>query len=618
MASLLKSKKFAPFFWTQFFGAFNDNVYKNALLILIAFNSGSESESGLLVNVASGLFILPFLLFSPLAGQIADKYEKSKLIQLIKIAEIVIMALGAVAFWYNSIAALILVLFLMGSQSTFFGPVKYSILPQHLKETELMSGTSFIEMGTFIAILIGTICGGFFIKSGASVTAVAVVVFAILGTIVSYRIPKAEAADSKLKLNYDPISEIKNMIVIAKQSDSIYLSIVGISWAWFLGAIVLAQLPTFAKHTLHADEYVVTLFLAIFTLSISVGSYVSDKISDSSIELGLVPIGAAGLSVFLFDLGMIDYTQIKGTVEILNFLNPLHHPQLFRTLMDLGLIGFFFSFFIVPLYALLQHRSKKETCSRVIAANNFLNSIYMVASAGLAIVLYYLGLETEDIFIVISLMNIAVAIYIFCLLPEFLFRLIIWVLAKTTYRLKYTGRELVPKHGAAIVIANHVSFIDWFIVSAACQRPVRFIMDHQIFKIPVISSIFKASKAIPIAPEKEDPECKKQAFKTIASALKNEDAICIFPEGAITRDGKLAQFKKGIEIIQDGQSYPIIIINLKGLWGSYFSRKKGSAMSGIPKPTRRKIQVEITEYLGEKPATAEQLQIEFEKNSEDQ
>lgn len=610
---LLKTRRFGPFFWTQFFGAFNDNVFKNALVILIAFKAASETDAGLSVNLATGLFILPFFLFSPIAGQLADKLEKAAFIRMVKLFEIAIMIFGAFGFFTGHIGFLIGILFFMGTQSTFFGPVKYSILPQQLEDHELMSGTSLVEMGTFVSILSGTIMGGVLIRLGSSYVSLAVLVFAILGWLTARKIPATPAMAPDLKVTLNPYSELKNLYKISKQNDSIFYSIFGISWFWFLGATVLAQIPTFVKHALNANEYVVTLLLAIFTLSIAFGSYISDKLADSKIELGIVPIGAFGMSIFIFDLGIIPYDLFTfDDATIAYFLWAKTGFNHYRVLIDLGLVGFFGSFFIVPLYAILQHRSEKSTCSRVIAANNIINALFMVGSAVLALILFSIGFKTQDIFIVIAFMNLAVCGYIFLLLPEFVLRFGIWMLAKTVYTLKYEGRRNIPSKGPAVLIANHISFIDWFVLSAACQRPIQFVMDHRIFKTPILGLFFRLGKSIPIAPAKEDRELKEQAFTRINAALGEKDIVCIFPEGGITFDGDLTPFKPGIERILRENQVPVIPIGINGLWGSFFSRKHGKAMSSIPKPKRRTITVNIGEPLGPKEFEAKELQEKVE------
>lgn len=612
--NLMKSKQFVPFFWTQFLGAFNDNVFKNALLILIAFNSQQESESALYINLASGLFILPFFLFSSFAGQLADKYEKSKLIQITKIVEIIIMLMAAIGFFIGSNLLLILILFFMGTQSTFFGPVKYSILPQHLTKDELMEGTSLVEMGTFVAILLGTIVGGLLIKQNVVFVSVALIIFAIIGWLVSRKIPNAEATNPSLIITVNPWKQITSLIKIAKQNYSVWLSIIGISWFWFFGATFLAQLPNFVKYFIHGDEYLVTFFLAVFTISMAVGSLLCNKLADTSIELGLISFGAFGLSIFAFDLSLVDYSHFNN--ELLSFSSYFKEAGLshYRVIVDLSLIGIFGSFFIVPLYALVQHRSKPEVCSQVIAANNILNAIFMVGSAVMTMLLFTWGLgpinnfqalNTVEVFRVVAILNLLVAIYILLLLPEFFLRFGIWIMARTVYKLRYKGRKKFPSTGPVLVVANHISFIDWFVLSAACQRPIRFVMDHRIFKVPILNFVFKMGKCIPIASKKDDLACFEKAFVEISEALDNGEVVGVFPEGMISHDGGLNSFKPGVDIILSKNKVPVVPIVISGLWGSFFSRKNGQAMKKIPKPSKRKVQIKILDVMNPRTNSSE-------------
>lgn len=613
--SLLKTKQFAPFFWTQFFGAFNDNLFKNAMVLLISFTIADEAKSGMFINVAAGLFILPFFLFSPIAGQLADKYSKSTLIFRIKLAEIVIMIFGGIAYYYKQIELLLFILFLMGTQSAFFGPVKFSIMPQTLKEDELMEGTGLVEMGTFIAILLGTIAGGIAYELSPIVLTFAVIVVASLGAFVAKKIPGLQPSSPSLKLDFNPISQMKEMFHEAKKVESVFLSIMAISWFWFVGAVIMTQLPTYVKHFVGGDSSIVTLLLAVFTVSIAVGSVFCEKISNRIIELGLVPIGAIGLSFFIFDLFLIDYGKLGGNLTFTQLLN-LPSPMTFlRIVFDLGCIGFFGSLFSVPLYAMIQHRSKKETCSQVIAANNVLNAVFMVASAVLTIVLYGIGLNTIAIFAVVAIMNLVVSFYVFLKLPEFLMRFFIWVLAKTTYSIRFEGRENVPHTGSVVVVANHISFVDWFILSAACQRPLRYMVYYKIFYTPALRWIFGIFKALPVASAKEDPKVKELAFSKVAEAVKNDDMIAIFPEGMITYDGKLNEFKAGYAKIASEHQIQVLPVVIHGLWGSFFSRQGGPAMKKMPKPKRRKITVKILPALNAVPSP-EELQRLFEQELE--
>ncbi len=598
LSKLLVQRRFGPFFLTQCAGAFNDNVFKNAMIIMLAYKSASEAAGGLLVNAAAGLFILPFFLFSPLAGRVADKFDKGTIMRTVKVSEIIIMAIGSTGFYLNSNPILFTALFLMGVHSTFFGPVKYSILPQNLQENELMAGNALVELGTFMTILLGTILGGLLAAHGhPAMISAWIMGIAIIGWIFSLFIPKSPAADPTLSITFNFFSDLRELISISRQREGILNAIVGISWFWYFGATILAQLPTFAQHTLNSsDPATTTVLLATFSISVGIGSLLSEKLSRGEIELGLVPLGAIGMSIFAADLYFVDLsTAAMALINLPEFgFNAIQLP--WRILFDIGMCGISGSFFIVPLYAYIQHRSDPRSRSRLIAANNVLNAIFMVASALFTIVFYKLGLNTSEIILVSAIMNLIVSTWILALIPEFVMRFIFWIIANTIYRLKFSGRQMIPSTGPVLIVANHVSFIDWFIITATCRRPVRFVMDHHFFTAPGIKTFAAAAKSIPIAPAKEDAVLKEKSFALISAALRSDHVVCIFPEGAITRDGNLAPFRPGVDRILKADSVPVYMIAINGLWGSFFSRKGGRAMSQLPHPRRRIISVVIQRF----------------------
>lgn len=609
MIRLLAQKRFGPFFGVQFLGALNDNLFKNTLVILFAFQASSEAESGLVTNLAAGLFILPFFLFSAVAGQIADKFDKAKIMRTIKAAEIGIMALGSVGFFTGHNVLLFITLFLMGVHSAFFGPVKYSILPQHLKEDEVMTGNALVEMGTFLAILIGTLTGGFLAGSrNMGVISAGIVSVALIGYLASLRIPTAPAVVPHLKLKWNPFTQTVALTRILFKKAALFNSVLGISWFWFFGATVLAQLPNFTRHFLQGNESVVTLLLAVFSVSIGIGSVLCAKLSRGDIELGLVPIGALGMTLFIVDLAFLPYPPETGVLMGVGaFLQGPYASLTWRVMADLGMMGISGSLFIVPLYALIQTRADEESRSRVIAANNIFNAVFMVASALITMVLFKLGFNTLQILLFTAILNFVVSAYIFLLIPEFVMRFVVWILASTIYRLRYTGRDHIPRQGAAVLVANHISFIDWFIITAACRRPVCFVMDHNMYKHPLLGWLFKLSKAIPIAPAKEDPKRLEEAFLLISKQLREGNLIGLFPEGKITFDGRVNPFKPGVERVLAQDPVPVIPMALQGLWGSFFSRQGGAAMARVPKPSRRVISVTIGESM---PATTKARELE--------
>ncbi len=582
---LLRERRFAPFFWTQFLGAGNDNIYKNALVIFVAFQAATLTtlSANDLVNIAAAVFIAPFVLFSATSGQLADKFEKSRLIRLIKLFEIAIMVLGAVGFYRRNLVLLFSALALMGVHSTLFGPVKYAILPQHLRSDELIGGNGLVEMGTFVAILLGEVVGGLVIAikpDGPVLAGATAIAVALGGYLVSRGIPITPAVAPELKINWNPFTETGRNLRLAYGNRVVWLSMLGISWFWFYGATYLTQFATFTKDVLGGDEHVATLLLAIFSVGIGVGSLLCERLSGHKVEIGLVPFGSIGLSVFAIDLYFASRgLQPGGLAGIEHFVSVHAH---WRIVADLVLLGMFGGFYIVPLYALIQERSDPAYRSRIIAANNILNALFMVASAAIALGLLKAGLSIPALFLATGLMNAVVALYIYLLVPEFLMRFLAWLLIHSVYRVDKQGLEQVPEQGACVIVCNHVSFVDPIVIAACVRRPVRFVMDHRIFAIPLLNFIFRTMRAIPIAPAKEDPVLKDRAFEEAASALKAGEIVCIFPEGKITDTGELNPFRPGLQRILEQAPVPVVPMALRGLWGSFFSRSyQGKAMRRV-------------------------------------
>ncbi len=545
---LLRQRRFAPFFWTQFLGAGNDNIFKNALIIFVAYHAAAHAayDANTLVNVAAGVFILPFVLLSASAGQLADKYEKSRFIRLIKLFEIAIMAIGTVGFWQSNLTLLFTALFLMGVHSTLFGPVKYAILPQHLQQDELIGGNGLVEMGTFVAILIGTIVGGVVVAipgNGPVMAGLAAVTVAVAGWIVSRDIPDTPAVAPDLVLNWNPFTETAKNLRFAYGNRVVWLSMLGISWFWFYGATFLTQFPNFAKNVLGGDEHVVTLMLALFSVGIGVGSLLCERLSGRKVEIGLVPFGSIGLTVFAVDLWFatrgLTATGLYGVGAF------LAQPGHWRVIADLMLIGLFGGFYIVPLYALIQQRSEASHRSRIIAANNILNALFMVASAGLAIVLLGAGLSIPDLFLVTALLNAAVAVFIYKLVPEFLMRFLAWLLIHTFYRVRKVGLDHVPETGPCIVACNHVSYVDAIVIAACVRRPIRFIMDHRIFRVPLLNWLFETMQAIPVASAREDAALKEARVRHRGEGAARRRSGRHLPRGGADRRWRDARVPSG-------------------------------------------------------------------------
>jgi 1-acyl-sn-glycerol-3-phosphate acyltransferase len=610
--SVLFEKRFWPLFWTQFTGAMNDNIYKNALIILITYHAmtigGLKVEQ--MVAMCGGIFILPFFLFSSLAGEITDNFSMSKLVRYTKLLEIIIMFISLVGFFTSNLILLLLCLFLLGTQATFFGPVKYSILPELLKDDELVEGNALVEMGTFLAILIGTITGGVLIAkvNGPLIVGGVCLITSFIGYAITLKLKEVAPVSSGKKINYNIIKSSFEIINIAKKTKSVFISILGISWFWFFGATLLSLFPHYVRDFIHGNESVVTLFLAIFSVGVAIGSLICEKLSHERLELGLVPLGSIGLSLFVLDLFFAGEIKTNHLLTISDFLNS---PGSFRIIFDLSMLSIMSGFFIVPLYTFIQTRADRKERSRVIAANNILNALFMVSSALMLMILFALKLSILQVFLVLFFLNTLVAIYIYTVIPEFLLRFFCYLLVNIVYKIKTENLSNIPKEGAVVITCNHVSFVDWLILAGSVKRPMRFVMHYSFMNIPFVKFLLKDAKVIPIAGKNEDPIIMEQAFDLISKALEEEEVVCIFPEGKITFDGNLNAFRPGIEKIIAKNKVPVVALGMKGLWGSFFSRKHGKAGSNfwvIPKTFRMEVSIKAHEAIHPKELNLQHLE----------
>jgi 1-acyl-sn-glycerol-3-phosphate acyltransferase len=610
---LLKERRFAPFFWTQFLGALNDNVFKVGFTSLVTYEtarfSGVDAKTA--AFLISAIFILPFVLFSATSGQIADKYDKATLTRFVKTFEIAVMLVGAAGFALHHAVLLYLCTFLMGVHSTLFGPVKYAYLPQHLDQRELVGGNGLVEMGTFVAILIGTIVGGVaaaFATHGALVLAVVCVAVACAGRAISSAVPATPAPQPDLRINWNPVTETLRNLALARENRTVFLSLLGISWLWFVGATFLTSFFSFAKDVLSANPDVVTVLLATFSLGIGGGSLLCERLSNRRVEVGLVPLGSIGMSVFAIDLYFASHA-LPSAGHLLDVAQFLSRPAHWRILADLFLLAMFGGFYSVPLYALIQSRSQPTRRARIIAANNILNALFMVVSALMAIALTSLGVRIPGIFLTTALLNAVVAIYIYSLVPEFLLRFVAWVLVHTFYRIRLVHAERIPETGPAVLVCNHVSYVDALVIMAGSPRPIRFVMDHRIFETPFAGWVFRHAKAIPIAPTHENAALLERAYDACAEALAQGDLVCIFPEGKLTATGEINAFRHGVTRIVERTPVPVIPMALRGLWGSVFSRH---ADARWPRPLRKGMTSRLSLAVGEpmepSAATPEALQ----------
>lgn len=570
---ILTSPRFFPLFITQFFGAFNDNVFKNALVMLVTYRIASQTgqNAQILVTLAAGVFILPFFLFSATAGQLADKFEKSRLISVIKFAEVILMLLASVGFYSQSVLILMTVLFFLGAQAAFFGPVKYAILPNLLQEEELIAGNGLIEAGTFLSILLGTIVGGVLIllPAGDYIISAAICLVSLAGFVSSLFVKNTGVKNLNIDVRYNFILETIRVIKYSRTHRDIFLCILGISWFWLVGATFLAEIPVFAKDILHANEHVVTFFIATFSIGIAIGSLLCNRLSKGQVEATYVPLGALGITLFTLDLYFASSHVIPMShlITLSTFLQSLSGWRITIDLMCIAICG---GIYTVPLYALLQIRSEPSHRARVIASNNVINALFMVIAAMSTLFMLEIGYTVIQVFLVIALLNAVVAVYISQLVPHLVFKALLrWVL-RVIYNVNIIGLENYKQAGKRVVIvANHTSFLDAALLSAFLPGNLTYAIDTETAKKWWIKFFIYLVDTFPMHPT------NPMAIKSLIDYVKQDKHCVIFPEGRLTMTGALMKIYEGPGLITDKAKATLLPIRIQGAQLTPFSRLRG-------------------------------------------
>ncbi len=565
--------RFLPLFITQFFGAMNDNLLKNALVMLVTYRIAlaSGGNAQILVTLAAGLFILPFFLFSATAGQLADKYDRAALTRIIKIAEICIMAVASVGFVLRSEGLLLAALFGMGVHSTFFGPIKYALLPQHLADDELLAGNAYIEAGTFLAILLGTILGGLLVLQahGILLICAGLLAVAVAGYVASRRIPAAAGSEPGLRISPNFWAETGRILAYARGDKQIFLCILGISWFWLVGGTLVAEFAPFVRDVLHAGPAVVTLLLTVFSVGIGGGSFLCNRLARGHIQSTYVPLAALAITVFGVDLYFAS-RHFGGPGGMLTVAQFLPRPRAWRVLADLFLMAVAGGVYIVPLYAIMQHRSAPQHRARVIAANNVVNAIFMVAAAILTIVLLSLHFTIPDVFLLVALANLLVAVYICRLLPDDLLRSLARAVLGLCFRVEVRGMEhYTQARDRVLIIANHTSFLDAALIAAFLPEKITFAVNTYIARVWWMQPFLALVDALPLDP------ANPLATKVLIDLLKKGARCMVFPEGRITGTGALMKIYEGPGMIADKSGAILLPIRIEGAQYTIFSRLRG-------------------------------------------
>lgn len=582
--ALLGTRRFLPLFLTQTLGAFNDNVFKNALVILITYSLASKQglNAQLMVTAAAGIFILPFFLFSATAGQLSDKYDKARLIRMIKVAEVVLMVGAAVGFYLQSVGFLMIMLFLMGTQSTFFGPLKYAILPDHLHKDELIGGNGLIEAATFLAILLGTVVGGIFIlsKGGVHIISSFILVVAVVGWYSSRFIPATEPAQPRLRVNPNFLTETWKIIRYTAGYRDIFLSILAISWFWLVGATFLAQVPTFGKDVLGGNQDVVTLLLLVFSVGIGIGSLLCNRMLKGVVNATYVPFGALGITVFAVDLYFassqaqpVAGAALIGAGEFLGTFDG------WRIIADILLLAIAGGIYVVPLNAIVQERSDEEHRSRNIAAVNIINSLFMVISAIGTAAMLAAGFSVPEVFLTVAIINAGVAFYITRLLPGALARSFVSWLLEILFRVEVDGLKHYHEAGdKVLIVANHQSYLDPLLIAAYIPDNLTFAVNTYIARNRLVRFFLSMAKTFPLDPA--NPLSTRELIKSI----REHEKVVLFPEGRITVTGSLMKVYEGAGMVADRSGATILPVRIDGAQHSPFSHLKGKVrISLFPK-----------------------------------
>lgn len=596
--------RFRGLFWAQLLGALNDNIFKNALIVLVLHRGWTVwgLEPKLFAIVAGLIFFLPFLLFSAQAGQLADRVDKSKLVKALKSLEIAIAAVAVMGLLSHRLDLLLISLFGFAAQSAFFGPVKYAILPQLLEESKLLGGNALVETATSLAILIGTMTGVALAAWDPRAVAVVIVALALVGRTAASLLPSAPSqASPATRRKSGWWAAQKEVLRLTWETKPMLLTVLGVSWFWLFGGTFLTLIPLYSTEILGGSEGTTSLLLVAFSVGIAIGSQLCERLSAGRLELGWVPFGSLGMTLFALDFSY--RTPTKGfNVSPWELLGQ---PGMLHLLADLTGVAISGGMFIVPLYTFLQKRSRPEVRSRLIAGNNLWNSIFLVGSTGALFASIYHGVTMPQIIATLAAANFVVSFLAYRQLPEFVMRLVVVLVTKICYSMRVRNSQGIPQEGAYLVVANHVTFVDWLFLASGTDRPVKFVMTHTFYYLPVVHYLFRDGGAIPIASRKTHPEIFDAAFEAIHQALQNGEMVVIFPEGKLTLDGHMDEFRKGVEAILSRDPVPVIPMALKGLWGTRWSKSPDRRFHFRPP-----IELVVGEALAPEGLTASRLQEE--------
>ena len=559
---LLAKRRLGPLAASRLLGAVNTNLCR-AVLVGTLFGSG-VMEAGLGSSLLLLLLLVaPFCVLPPLAGALGDALDKARLIRVAKLGGIGIAALAALAFLVPSAPVLFVALVLVGVLAAFLSPLEYALLPQHLSAREVNAGNGMVHAATFVGLLLGGVLG--LVGGGAPALAVVPLVLAAAAYSASRVVPSAPAVRTQSTTErWSPLRETLAAFALVRQNRPVAQSMLGVAWFWLLVALYPVLL-TFAPDGLAARA--VLWLIAVLLGGAAIGALLCDGLSRRRVELGLVPIGAVGVSLVGVHVAFAIAALVgdSGGAQTEFALDSW-------LLFEFGLLGAFASLFAVPLQANIQVRAEAAWRARVMAASHVLAALFVGGGVLLALGLFTLGSNLPTLLLALAAVNLGVAAYIVRQVPEFAMRFVVWAVSHIFYRIRREGLAAIPASGPAVLVCNHVSYVDALLLAGAVHRPIRFVIYKPIYDIPVLNFVFRTGRTIPIAAEREDPRALGAAYAAIRAGLADGDLLCIFPEGRLTEDGQLGVFRKGIERIVADSPVPVVPMALRGLWGSFFSR----------------------------------------------
>lgn len=603
-----------------------DGLHESFLVLCLASRLGDGGvEAGLwapgsLVVVVAGLYLAPWVLFLPVAGQLADRRETSGWVRRIKRAGLGVSALAALALVTGHPALLAATLVGLGLHAAFFGPVRSSLLPRILENEQLVAGNALL-----LAVSSGTLLSGALgawmlaCREGAGwacwAAATAGLFLGFMGERAACRIPAVPAADPKAEVLWNPFRAAWGTVRRVARRRVLHLSMLGVAWICLFGCVILGLLDPWTRQVLHAGDHVVGVFLVLMVLGLTCGALLSERLSYERLEVGLVPFGSLGMTVFAFDLFLASRSfptpspsaPLLGPSQLLGLLVGV------RILVDLLLLAMFAGFFVVPLLTAIQQQADRAWRSAALALSVGLNALFFGGGVLFLASLAWWDCRVGTAFAVLAALNGLVAVYIYTLTPEFFLRLLAWLLAHGVYRLEARGLEEIPREGPMLLACNHVSFADWLVIAATVKRPVRFVMWHAYAEIPILRYLMRDARVIPIGSSRQAPELLERAFCEIAETLAQGDLVCLFPEGRITTDGDLSRFRPGIERMARESGAPVLPLALRGFWGSLFSRQPGRLRRRLSRPLRSRVELVAGHPIPAEEVTAERVQAEVAK-----